>query len=648
MHSKLFTVSALVLAGLAACGGGGGTAVSPAPVALKTVAVPVMVSDAAAEDWSKIQVSVLSLTLTDTTGATTAITLPSTPYVVNLAQLDNLGEVLSSAQLTPGTTYTQATLTISANPGDVVLKASEDPHAGFAAASNAVIAASDIQLQGATGAVGSKIITLPITLSPAFTVPAAGSATTPLNLEFDLSHPAFIVGHVPMGNGATKWAVNFNGPIKQKHVRDITHLLLRHSYGTVSSVSADMLTLNFTKDVPTRPLVSPQTAQATAQALAITVDATNGTLFYDVDAKKEGVLIKDFSSVSALLSAGEFVRVAARYQPDGSLVATRIWASSSFNGVFVSPEGHVLHVNTGNGSGFSIDNAEGASMPVKVTAATQFYFRNPGFASDVAPIGTGPAFLKSFMARGFKVRVTPVDVTASPITAAAVDIEAAPFEGQLSAVTSAGFTLVRGFKTPSDAYPMTFSYIDGASANGKDPASGNAISGFKFWEFGYPSLVTSGAGAVASFVSATNGSISFGGAAGSVRTHALTYATWGDPASTGWAAPMAILIPSLIPRTTVASTVTGNSFGINAHGGATAVTVNFSTKVGSATLVYQVDRTGDVLTVSPQDITTPAGLAALTQGLTVNTKVAVSAVPQADGTLKADVITYDTGMQNSM
>jgi hypothetical protein len=38
----------------------------------------------------------------------------------------------------------------------------------------------------------------------------------------------------------------------------------------------------------------------------------------------------------------KFVRVAARYQADGTLVATRVWASSQFNSVWVAPEGHVL------------------------------------------------------------------------------------------------------------------------------------------------------------------------------------------------------------------------------------------------------------------------------------------------------------------
>ena len=642
MNSKLFAVSVIALAALSACGGGGGA--SQTPVALQTV--PVMVSDAASEDWSKIQVSLLSVTLTDSTGAVTNVPLPSTPYVVNLVQLDKLGDILNSAQLTPGTTYTQATLTLSANAGDVVLKVSEDPEAGFTVAGNTVIASTNIQIQGATGAAGSKTVTVPVTLSPAFTVPATGTATAPINLDFDLSHPAFIVAHVPVGGGTTQWAVNFNGPVRQKRVSDITRLVLRHTYGTVTLVSSDNLTLTLTRDLPTLPIVSPETGVATTQSIPIKVDASNGTLFYDVDGKKAAVLIKDFSSVTQLLGAGEFVRVAARYQQDGSLVATRIWASATFNGVLVSPEGHVLQVDSTNGASFSVDNSEGASMPINVGANTQFYFRNPGFASDVTPIGTGPSFLKGFdLVRGFKVRVTAADVTATPITAAAVDIEAAPYEGRLSAVSTSGFTLNRSFNTASDNYSAAFSYISASTANGADPLSGGAITGFKYWDFAYPSVVTSGTSAVSNFVTATRGSISFGGTAGIIRPRALTYATWGDPAATGWSAPFGDLIPSVLPRTTVATAVAGNAFTINAAGGANPVTVNFSTTAGSATLVYQVDRTGNVVTVTPQDVTTLAGLTALTSGVVAGNKVTVSAVPQSDGTLKAYVIAYFTGTQ---
>jgi hypothetical protein len=60
-------------------------------------------------------------------------------------------------------------------------------------------------------------------------------------------------------------------------------------------------------------------------------------------------------------------------------------------------------------------------------------------------------------------------------------------------------------------------------------------------------------------------------------------------------------------------------------------------------LVYQVDMTGGILTISPVDVTTMSGLAALTAGLTAGAPVAVYGVPQADGSLKAYVLAYYTG-----
>jgi hypothetical protein len=78
-------------------------------------------------------------------------------------------------------------------------------------------------------------------------------------------------------------------------------------------------------------------------------------------------------------------------------------------------------------------------------------------------------------------------------------------------------------------------------------------------------------------------------------------------------------------------------------GGATAATIDVSTTSGSATLVYQVDRTNNIVSVSSIDVTTSAGLATLTTGLAAGEPVKVYGVPQADGTLRAYVLTYFTG-----
>jgi hypothetical protein len=74
------------------------------------------------------------------------------------------------------------------------------------------------------------------------------------------------------------------------------------------------------------------------------------------------------------------------------------------------------------------------------------------------------------------------------------------------------------------------------------------------------------------------------------------------------------------------------------------VTVNFNDTSGSAALVYQVDRSGNIVTVSPVDITTASGLATFTSALVVGTPVKVFGIPQADGTLAAYVIIYFTGV----
>ena len=71
--------------------------------------------------------------------------------------------------------------------------------------------------------------------------------------------------------------------------------------------------------------------------------------------------------------------------------------------------------------------------------------------------------------------------------------------------------------------------------------------------------------------------------------------------------------------------------------------MDVSTTTGSATLVYQVDRTNGIVTVSPIDITTSTGLADLKAGLAVGAPVKVYGIPQGDGTLKAYVIAYFTG-----
>jgi uncharacterized protein DUF4382/uncharacterized protein DUF5666 len=638
--SRLLAIG-LASAVLAACGGGsGGGSMNPPPSQPQSAQVAMLISDASTEDWATIGVKVLSIALVPQGGGSnvTVYTAPSPAPTVNLAELDQIAEILGNVSVPVGT-YAGAVLTISANPGDILLTTSANPEAGFAAAASTTIPAADIQIQHTAGSAGS--LTVPVDVNFVSPLVVTANQNNALDLEFDLGHPAFLVGHVPPGAGTTLWAVNFNGPVRHHPLHDLAWLVLRHMYGDVTAIASDNSSITITKEFPTEPVVTPETAVAGAQSLQILADATNGTIFYDVDAKTRTV-IKDFSSEASV--NGKFVRVAARYQEDGTLVATRIWASSQFNNVWLSPEGHVLHVNTSTDV-MTVENESGRGVDLVVDANTQFFFRQPQNAlADATPIGTGTGFLTSNdLIRGFKVHASVVDPLATPLVAQTVDIEVAEYDGKISAPTMTGFTYTRVFATPTDDYTVTLNYIDSATANGTDP-TGNAITGYQWWNFAYPTVVTSGANAISEFIAATNDSVNFGGTVGAVPSRGVSFSMWNDPANAnGWAAAATILTPSTLPLGFVASGLVNNQFTMTIPGGANAATVDVSSTSGSATLVYQVDLTNGILTISPIDITTSSGLATLTSNLMAGEPLKVYGIPQSDGTLKAYVMTYFTG-----
>jgi hypothetical protein len=624
---------------LAACNGGNSTTPSQTGIGSSNGNLTVMVGDDASEDWAIVGVKVLSISLIPQGGGTPVpvYTAPTPAPMINLVQLDQLAEILGNVQVSAGT-YTQANISISGNPGDVMLRVSADPEPGFPLPAGTTVPSSQIQIQGTNDGTA--------TVKVDFVTPLQVSAgqSNALELEFDLAHPAFIVEHMPP-SGTPFWAVSFKGPLRHHLIPVLAAVLLRHMYGTVTGVSSDNTSMTITKDFPVEPPTTPETAITTSQSLTILADATNGTIFYDVDAQTSSV-IKNFSSVSSSLP-GKYVRVAARFQPDGSLVAVRIWASSSFNSVWVSPEGHVLHVNTSTDV-LTVQNEDGTGVPISVDSSTEFFFRTPANAlADATPIGTGTGFLSNIV-RGFKVHVSVVDPLASQLVAQTVDIELARYDGSISSPNDTDFTYTRAFATASDDYTMTLPYISADTPNGKD-ASGNSISGFKWWDFTFPTVVDSGANAISDFVTATDGSVSFGNSLPALKPWGVTGAWWGDTDNpSGWRAPWTVLLPTPMPLATVATAwatnANGGSIGVGIPNGTNTVTVNLISTTDSATLVYQVDRTGQIVTVTPQDITTSQGLANISSALSVlGTPVKVFGVPQPDGTVRAYVLFYFTG-----
>jgi hypothetical protein len=631
-------------AGLSACGGGGSAANTTSPPPPQTANLQLLVSDASSDDWATIGVQLLSVALIPQGGGSnvTIWTATTTPApTVNLVQLDNLSDIIGSVSV-PVNTYSGAVITVAANPGDVALIVSSNPESGFPATAGSTIPTSQIQIMGAQGAAGS--MTVPVTLS--FDSPLDVTTTGPnvLDVEFDLAHPAFIVAHnPPAAAGATLWAVNFNGPVRRHHVGDLRWLVLRHSYGTVQTVGTTSFTM--LRDFPVVPASNPEGEITSSTQLTINLDTTNGTILYDAD-NHDARTVVNASFPSAL--DGKFVRVAARYQEDGSLTAVRVWYSSTFANVWLSPEGHVLSVDDTSGV-LTVENEDGVPVPITIGPNTLFYFRAPqNPAADAAFIGQGPGFLTSGnVVRGFKVHVSPMDVLANPLVADTVDIEMANYGGTISSAGAAGFTYTRNYLATSDNYTVSFDYIP-STANNMDP-SGTAIMGFDWWNFTFPTQADTGSTAVTDFVSASSGSVNFGGTFGAVSAWGASYAVWSTSA-VNWQLPMAILEPTPLPIAAVVDGITGSSFTMALAGntGGNAVTVDFDATAGSATLVYQVNRSDGVVTITPLNLANSGDFATFTNSLTSGTLVKLWSVPQpagtaASGALKAYVIIYYTG-----
>ena len=231
-----------------------------------------------------------------------------------------------------------------------------------------------------------------------------------------------------------------------------------------------------------------------------------------------------------------------------------------------------------------------------------------------------------------------------------VDIEIARFDGAISNATTTGFDYTRQFATAIDSYTnFPLNYISNTAANGNDPLTGTAIAGFKWWNFSYPTRVTSNvtdtstAQAISDFVTAVNGSVNFGGSVGVVSAYGQSGALW-STSSTSWTAPFTILIPTQLPLGFAATGWSNNSFVMSVTGGVNTATIDASAVSGSATLVYQVDRTNNIITISPVDLTTTAGQTTMSNNLTSGTPVKVAGVPESTASqLKAYIIFFYTG-----
>jgi hypothetical protein len=632
----------------------------------QTGTVSAIVSDSPTEDWAMIGVTVDDISVVPQGGGTPVhvYTAPSTPPMINLVELDQLGEILGNNAAIPVGTYTGVNLTLGANNDgthcDVELVASGDPAAGFDVAPGAMVPCSQIVIAGAQGTAPNMTVPLKLTLDSPLVV--AANSSNALDLEFDLKHPALIVEHDPAGAAAPTWVVNFNGPVHHRPHPDLSKILLRHLYGQVAKVSSDNTSITVNRAFPVHPITTPETANVdTNNSVTIQADAANGTLFLDLDNSTSPSTIMNFSSVASALP-NLYVRIAARYQVDGTLTATRILASSSFDKVWQNPEGHVLHVNTTNNRMW-VTTEDGGAKQIAIGPNTTFLTGSSNTAIGTGTSffdGTTPGGLPNF-ARGFKVAVTvdPLSTTTPP-TALTVDIDAARYDGTITSPTSVLFDYTRTFamkdgRGGKDNYSGS---IDYATGNNVDQ-QGSSVTGFYWWNFEFPTLEDTGSGAVTDFMNAADGAVNFGGVVGMLRTVGESRAGWNDPAAANtWAALNTILTPVGAPigAISTAFSASGNSFAFTVPLPSTAptgspapmpVTVDLNITSGSATLVYQIDRQGGVVTVTSQDISNASTLTTVGQNLAVGVPVKVFGVPQGDGSMKAYVLLYYTHTASS-
>ena len=130
LHHPLTAVALAATLAVAACGGGstdsGGSGAVP-----QSMSVPFVISDASSQDWSSIQVTITSVVLNGSSGATA--NLLSAPVTVNLEQLDQSCD--DASLITRGT---DADCAEAPEPPESVLPPPQAATASVAASATAV------------------------------------------------------------------------------------------------------------------------------------------------------------------------------------------------------------------------------------------------------------------------------------------------------------------------------------------------------------------------------------------------------------------------------------------------------------------------------------------------------------------------------
>lgn len=176
MNTKAFVLLPLI-ASLAACGGGDGTA----PGSSGTVSL--MVTDNLTQDYSEVWVNIKSITAADASNQSVTLYEDATGQAVNLSQLVNVGALVNT-QAVPAGSYTSFQITLG-NAIDLVDQGGTITHAAFDPAKG-VDQTFTISVTGALTVDANQATTLVLDFDLAqFTYNASTNTVTPVVVQKD-------------------------------------------------------------------------------------------------------------------------------------------------------------------------------------------------------------------------------------------------------------------------------------------------------------------------------------------------------------------------------------------------------------------------------------------------------------------------------
>lgn len=391
----LVTTAALSAALFTGCTGNAGS-MSTIPASAKTTTVPVLVTDAPSSQLLSFELTINSITLTDTAGQTASVL--SNPARIEATHLNGISEPLLTMAL-PQDTYTSAVISYS------------NPELDYLDSSNNVVEYSSMN----TGSVTVNLTT-PITVN---------NSATSLSIDLLLAQSVTI-------NGST---VTINPTFNVTALPVSTNPTNDHD-GMIEGVKGTITALSSSSNGFTL-----QSSDGTSYAVAVNSNTQYGG-------------ISGFSG----LATGMLVEVDVAAQPDGSLLATRIHVEDDskhdeLEGPIAKVVGNPassLQVVLRQELGEDLTSSNlGTVYTVAVDGNTVYKVSDRFGDSEGFPFNA--IFNGSTIFAGQNVSVIAPTVSGTTVAATAVILRQQPIAGTIAAIASSGgYTVYTVTLAPTD------------------------------------------------------------------------------------------------------------------------------------------------------------------------------------------------------